>query len=186
MKRLTLVLATAALAAGCAQSQTATSAAPGAVVLAQEPAIPLDNAQAVRQLQERLTEHAAYFGPIDGVWSPATRVALERYQLTHGFDVTGWPNAATMAGLGMEPVAGTNVAFTAPPPDPAVTEAIKQRLWRAGLYTGPVNGRWGLQAIDAVAAFQATQNLKPTGALDPATMASLGLSSNGVTTGYGG
>jgi peptidoglycan hydrolase-like protein with peptidoglycan-binding domain len=44
-----------------------------------------------------------------------------------------------------------------------------------GYYTGPVNGQWGAESIDALKRFQQDQNLTPDGKLGALTIIALGL-----------
>lgn len=51
--------------------------------------------------QERLARQGYYQGNIDGVFGPATRRAVMRYQRAHGLRVTGYLTADTLQALGL-------------------------------------------------------------------------------------
>jgi hypothetical protein len=63
------------------------------------------NDSSVAAVQERLAAEGYYRGEIDGVFGPATRRALARYQRDHGLRVTGHLTADTLQALGLRPVA---------------------------------------------------------------------------------
>jgi len=65
---------------------------------------------------------------------------------------------------------------TAPAPDPTVT-AVQTQLSQQGFYGGPIDGLFGPTTRDAVAHYQAKQNLTVTGSLTPDTLHALGLPS---------
>ncbi len=52
---------------------------------------------------------------------------------------------------------------------------LQQKLHQEGLYTGPVDGKWGPDTQAAVRSFQTKENLPVTGQLDPQTMSKLGV-----------
>ena len=54
-----------------------------------------------RNIQAELKEQGFYFGEIDGATGPAFSAALKRYQIRNGLEVTGQPNAETLAALGI-------------------------------------------------------------------------------------
>jgi Putative peptidoglycan binding domain len=56
---------------------------------------------ALQLVQQRLRQQGAYNGRIDGIWGPDSQAALGRFQQTHGLQVTGQLNQATIASLGI-------------------------------------------------------------------------------------
>jgi peptidoglycan hydrolase-like protein with peptidoglycan-binding domain len=52
---------------------------------------------------------------------------------------------------------------------------FQQALADRGYYTGPVNGDWGPESVDALKRFQQDQNLTPDGKLGSLTIIALGL-----------
>ncbi len=66
---------------------------------------------------------------------------------------------------------------------------LQQKLHQEGLYTGPVDGKWGPETQAAVRNFQTKENLPVTGQLDPQTMSKLGINvssgSSSSTSGSG-
>ena len=167
----------------------------GATAIAQ-PAPPLTYAQplapaAVRIVQDRLRQLGLYSGRVDGVWGSDSAAALQRFQETHGLQVTGQLNAATAATLGLNPpdlLAAGQPAPPAPPPpagaaaagtvSPDAVRAVQTRLRALNFYSGPVDGVWGGATQGALQRFQEGQGLQPNGQLNPATISALGLDPN--------
>jgi peptidoglycan hydrolase-like protein with peptidoglycan-binding domain len=56
-------------------------------------------------------------------------------------------------------------------------QMVQQRLRQIGDYSGGVDGVWGPDSVTALERFQQTHGLQPTGQLNQATVASLGLDS---------
>jgi peptidoglycan hydrolase-like protein with peptidoglycan-binding domain len=56
--------------------------------------------------------------------------------------------------------------------------AAQVRLHSLGLYNGTTNGVWDQATQSAVERFQQNRGLPPSGRLDPATLAAMGLGSN--------
>ena len=72
---------------------------------------------------------------------------------------------------------------TPPPTTPAArmhntVASVQQKLQDAGLYSGDIDGLWGPQTRAALRQFQHAHNLRPTGELNAATVARLGLAGN--------
>jgi murein L,D-transpeptidase YcbB/YkuD len=55
----------------------------------------------------------------------------------------------------------------------ADTAAVQSTLKLAGYWTGPVDGKWTPELTDALIAFQKDLGVKPTGAVDAATLSAL-------------
>ena len=73
---------------------------------------PYDNTEAVNNgvpaadptveaTQERLAQLGYYTGPVDGIFGPATRDAVAKYQIAKGLDVTGSLSPDTLQSLGL-------------------------------------------------------------------------------------
>jgi peptidoglycan hydrolase-like protein with peptidoglycan-binding domain len=132
-----------------------------------------------------------YSGAVDGAWGADSAAALERFQQSRGLQVNGQLNQATVVLLGLNPndllASGSPItpAQNALPPavtgetlTPDAVRAIQNRLRQLGYYTGPNDGIWGPATQGAVQSFQQGQGLQPTGQLNPATVAVLGLDPN--------
>ena len=78
---------------------------------------------ATRDVQDRLRQLGAYSGSVDVVWGRDSQLALQRFQRTHGLQVTGQLNPATAATLGINPAdllaLGQPPGIAAPPPPPS-------------------------------------------------------------------
>jgi peptidoglycan hydrolase-like protein with peptidoglycan-binding domain len=171
---------------------TAPLLAPAAVQA--QPAPPLIYAQplapgALMQVQDRLRQATAYHGRVDGVWGPDSQAALERFQQGRGLQVTGQLNPATAATLGLSPAElvaaaqGPVPPVAVPPPpietlSPAAVRNVQARLRALGFYRGAVDGIWGPGTQVGLERFQQGRGLQPTGQINPATVAALGLDPN--------
>ncbi len=139
---------------------------------------------AVQTVQEQLHKAGDYGGRIDGVWGPDSVVALQRFQQTHGLQVTGQLNEATVRTLGLNADAllgGPQIAAGPAGPAPSATtmapepvRAVQGRLREMGFYRGPLDGVWGPEMQAAIAQFQKSRGLEPNSQLNPATVAALG------------
>ena len=133
----------------------------------------------------------AYAGRTDGVWGRDSATALERFQRSHGLQVAGQLNQATVATLGLNPgellaVAPAGVPTTPPaaaaaePLAPEVVRVIQGRLRQLGFYPGQVDGLWGPAMQSSIEHFQQGRGLQATGQLNPATVTALGLDPNNL------
>jgi peptidoglycan hydrolase-like protein with peptidoglycan-binding domain len=143
----------------------------------------------VRQAQQQLRNLGLYRGALDGIAGPATKQALQQFQMSNGLAVTTTLDPQTMARLIGSRGVG-QAASTPPNPNQAnavypVVEEVReaqQRLRDIGLYHGAIDGIFGPQTRDAVARFQTISGLAVTAALDQQTMSRL-LPRAGVGTG---
>lgn len=156
--------------------------------------VPLTYAQplspaGVTAVQQRLKQAAAYTGRTDGVWGRDSATALERFQRSHGLQVTGQLNQATVATLGLNPgellavapagVPGSaSTTAAAEPLGPETVRAIQGRLRQLGFYSGQIDGIWGPAMQSSIERFQQGRALQATGQLNPATVTALGLDPN--------
>src|SRR6266481_8785972 len=82
----------------------------------------------VRAIQEELTKHRYYHGPIDGLPGPETEQAIRAWQHASGRKVDGIPTAAMVGQMrkgGKPPAAAKPAKPTAAPP-PAEPEAAPE------------------------------------------------------------
>ena len=147
------------------------------------------SAGGVQMVQQRLRQIGDYPGAVDGVWGPDSVTALERFQQMHGLQPTGQLNQATVASLGLDSAtllgAPTVAAVvppvvpTPPPYQPVLSvhgvQLVQERLRGLGYYGGAIDGVWGAATQDAIGRFQQGRGLQPSGQLNPATAAALGL-----------
>lgn len=145
--------------------------------------------QAVQLVQQNLQRQGVYNGRIDGVWGPDSQAALERFQQTHGLQVTGQLNQATAVTLGVPTDQLLTAGQPTPPPGAAAPvaadtlsrasiRAIQSRLHDLNFYRGPADGLWGGATQQAIERFQQGRGLQANGQLNPATIAALGLDPN--------
>jgi peptidoglycan hydrolase-like protein with peptidoglycan-binding domain len=145
--------------------------------------------QAVQMVQGDLHRQGVYDGRIDGVWGPDSQAALERFQQTHGLQVTGQLNQATIATLGISPdqlltatAPAAPAAAVAPIAGSALSQTaistIQSRLRELNFYRGATDGIWGAETQAAIERFQQGRGLQPNGQLNPATITALGINPN--------
>jgi len=121
-------------------------------------------------LQKSLAEADYYQGEIDGVYGPTTVDAVSAVQKKHGLPVTGTVDKATDAALRADLAAKGGAAASQ---EVASTAAVQQTLKLAGHWSGPVDGTWTPALTEALKAFQTELGVKPTGAVDSATVAAV-------------
>jgi peptidoglycan hydrolase-like protein with peptidoglycan-binding domain len=63
-------------------------------------------------------------------------------------------------------------------PTPERYMQIQQALADKGYYSGPINGTWGADSLEALKKFQSDQNLSPDGKLGSLSLIALGLGPN--------
>lgn len=192
MRRGYAALAAALLASAAMPPLLPAAAQTGPGLIYAQPLLP----EAVMLVQDRLRQHGAYAGRVDGIWGPDSQAALERFQQSRGLQVTGQLNPATAATLGLRPVelvaarqaapgyaAGADAAPYAAlsgPLSPAAVRNIQARLRALGFYRGPVDGIWGPQTQAAMERFQQGRGLQPSGQINPVTAQALGLDPNNL------
>lgn len=186
------VLAAAALFPAALDAQPSGTGTPASLTYAQ-PLTP----QAIRQVQQRLRELGFYTGAVDGAWGSDSQTALERFQQTHGLQVTGQINPATAATLGLKPAelvasgqspapaAGSSTppqsqATIGEPLSPEVVRTIQGRLRQLGFYSGAPDGVWGPKTQTALERFQQSRGLQASGQLNPSTITAMGLDPNNL------
>jgi murein L,D-transpeptidase YcbB/YkuD len=121
-------------------------------------------------LQKSLAEADYYQGDVDGVYGPTTVAAVTALQKKHGLPETGTVDKATDAALRADLAAKGGAAASQ---EVASTAAVQQTLKLAGHWSGPVDGVWTPALTEALKAFQTELGVKPTGAMDSATVAAV-------------
>jgi peptidoglycan hydrolase-like protein with peptidoglycan-binding domain len=78
-------------------------------------------------------------------------------------------------GGGGAGASASNAAATPMRPElsPGTVKQVQSDLKSQGLYTADVDGKWGPETVRAVLDYQRKHNLRPSGELDSATLASL-------------
>ncbi len=128
----------------------------------------------VTRLQQVLTVLGYYEGPIDGIYSEAVTAAVGALQTDLGVPVTGIYDEATDAALrarhgDITALLGDSVA------------GIQQLLTDLGFYTGPIDGVYSAETVEAIRALQRELGVPETGILDAATLRAA--YERGLTTG---
>jgi murein L,D-transpeptidase YcbB/YkuD len=121
-------------------------------------------------LQKSLKTAGYFQGEVDGVYGPETVKAVEGLQEDSGLPVTGLVDRATSAALDQ---AVANKAGSAAAQESIEATAVQTTLKIAGYWTGPIDGEWTPALTDALMEFQKALGVKPTGAVDAATLAAL-------------
>ncbi len=118
-------------------------------------------------LQQSLATAGYFEAEVDGVYGPETVAAIESLQQANDLPVTGLVDKAT--GVALQDAvlaAGGEVAQQ----ELAATAALQQTLKLAGFWDGPVDGVWTPALSEALKDFQTELGVKPTGAVDAATV----------------
>ena len=137
--------------------------------------------QAIAHIQAELQQIGYYAGPLDGVWGAESRAAMANFQQAKGLPTSGQPDQASLNALA---VASAAPPATASAPPPAMTQLpsvaqVQTELGQLGYYHGRVDGKWGRQTRAAMAAFQRSQGLRPTGQGDVRSMNALAAAMQG-------
>src|SRR5262245_44616285 len=118
-------------------------------------------------------------GGVDGYFGSATRASVKAFQAYKGLPVTGVVNSATARALGLSAPAPS--APAAPSSGPLIRGAtgdrvrqLQRSLVSAGIHVpGGVDGIFGPGTESAVAAYQRSRGLVPTGRADSVTLSAL-------------
>jgi peptidoglycan hydrolase-like protein with peptidoglycan-binding domain len=133
-------------------------------------------------------------GGADGVFGPATKNALVRFQRAHGAKATGTVSEHDAERLGLSATAERGPASTAAPSgsNPYVglkvgasgskVKTLQSALIAAGITVrGGADGAFGPATRTALVAYQRANGLSASGEVDAATAAKLGLGTGGST-----
>jgi peptidoglycan hydrolase-like protein with peptidoglycan-binding domain len=131
----------------------------------------------VREVQKTLNNRGIRIAA-DGVMGPATEAAIKTFQRSQNLDPTGRLNRQTLAALGFEPHATEPVAPHVY--GPSTIRQVQQTLNHRGFRAGLVDGVMGPNVEAAIADFQRSENLEPTGQLNPRTLSALGIQAQPV------
>jgi peptidoglycan hydrolase-like protein with peptidoglycan-binding domain len=130
--------------------------------------------EAVRLLQEQLTQIGVYNGPITSFFGPQTEEAVKKFQTQNGIVADGIMGSSTQAALDAK-IGKSNVspnivttAFTS-----QEIANFQQKLQSLGYYQGKIDGIAGVSTSAALKKFQMEQNLAVTGIFDSATQRAL-------------
>ncbi len=82
----------------------------------------------VLQTQERLTELGYQPGPIDGLWGPRTREAVEDFQRDNRLKITGELDTRTFEKLGLKPAASTVLSYHWGSIGSEAAETVEERI----------------------------------------------------------
>jgi peptidoglycan hydrolase-like protein with peptidoglycan-binding domain len=143
----------------------------------------------VRELQRALIRvGVGVVGGVDGYFGSATRASVRAFQAYKGLTVTGIVNAATARALGLAaPAPSAPSASSGPLARGATGDRVRQlqrSLVSAGIHVpGGVDGIFGPGTESAVAAYQRSRGLVPTGRADSATLSALGRGAPAVGAG---
>lgn len=133
--------------------------------------------EAVSALQNRLKELGYFSVQCDGVFGDATSSAVRRFQRANGLEETGIADRSTQMRLNEGvPIRWEDfiTAACACDGDSGVyVQLLQQTLADLGYFHGECTGTYGDQTHQAVARFQASNQLEETGVADSATCEAL-------------
>ena len=128
-------------------------------------------------MQRRLKEYGYFSGDCDGVFSEATQLAVESFQMVNGLTVTGVADGAMLMRLMADsPIAWPSYLseMSAALGDSGLSVyALQKKLAQMGCFTGECTGSFGELTQKAVLRFQEDNGLEATGVADAATWAVL-------------
>jgi len=132
----------------------------------------------IRQVQQALNERGAKVAA-DGVMGPSTEAAIESFQRAQSLEPTGNLNRQTLTALGFEPQAAERApefVYGA-----ATIRQVQQTLNNRGFKAGRVDGTISSNVESALREFQRSENLEPSGDLNPRTLSALGIKAEPVS-----
>jgi peptidoglycan hydrolase-like protein with peptidoglycan-binding domain len=128
----------------------------------------------VKTLQQELTTLGVYGGPIDGIYGPQTRAAVESIQRDASIHPTGTMNAGTATALQRFLAEHTSSgAHGTTSGSTATVTTLQEELGRLNFYEGPIDGIYGPQTTQAVDNLQRAAGLAQTGVVNPTTQAAI-------------
>ena len=127
----------------------------------------------VQALQAKLVEYGYFSGAADGIYGDGTQQAVERFQMVNGLAPTGVADGMTIMRL-MADVPITWQLFLSEMSCGAGDSGLnvyvlQKKLQRMGYFEGDCTGSFGDLTQQAVALFQADNDLDETGVADAAT-----------------
>jgi len=138
-----------------------------------------DSGEAVRRLQEALVANGYYTYPVDGVFGPGTRLAVEKFQKELGLLVDGvvgdvtWDHLLGSIDREEEAVSEGGSGLLKVGAEGQAVKDLQQKLKDRGFYQGKVDGIFGSGTKEALMEFQKAVGLSPDGVAGPATLAEL-------------
>ncbi|AKG24822.1 peptidoglycan-binding domain-containing protein [Calothrix sp. 336/3] len=142
-----------------------------------------DSGSEVINLQRALRKLGYFNANPTGKFGILTKEAVARFQQANRLPVDGIADGETLQAIYQAVDAGQDNC-TATRGDICLGEnsqrvvAVQQRLRQWGFYNGNINGYFGAATRDAIAQFQRSSNLNPTGYVDFSTWQALRLNSN--------
>lgn len=73
----------------------------GKQIVSVNPVVAVATANEIKQVQQRLKEFGYYYGPVDGVYSEATKQAVIKFQKEYGLNAEGYIGPLTLGLLGI-------------------------------------------------------------------------------------
>ena len=136
-----------------------------------------NDAAVLQRMQRMLKDYGYYSGEPDGVFSEATRQAVEGFQMVNGLPITGVADGAMLMRL----MADSPITWPAFLAEMSVKEGdaglnvyvLQKRLQQMGYFTGYCSAEFGELTREAVIDFQRDANIAPTGQADAATWAAI-------------
>lgn len=131
----------------------------------------------LQRMQRKLKDYGYYSGEPDGIFSDATRQAVEGFQMVNGLPITGVADGAMLMRL----MADSPITWPAFLSEMSAAEGdsglnvyvLQKRLAQMGYFAGSCSASYGQLTREAVEAFQRDAGLEATGQADAATWAAI-------------
>jgi peptidoglycan hydrolase-like protein with peptidoglycan-binding domain/outer membrane biosynthesis protein TonB len=127
----------------------------------------------VRNVQRMLRRVGYEVGPLDGLFGPQTRAAVQWFQSDHGLRSRGVVNSATLRRLRLSAASVRFGDGYGSSTGSRRIRAMQRILRKRGYEVGPLDGVFGAQTLASVQQFQSDHGLRPNGIVGPATLRNL-------------
>ncbi|ADU31911.1 L,D-transpeptidase family protein [Evansella cellulosilytica] len=128
--------------------------------------------QAVRDLQEKLTNQGYHLGSIDGIFGPATENAVRKFQRDRGLTIDGIVGQNTLQALEKTTATVSSTTLRRGSRGEAV-RSLQSDLHSLGYETGGIDGIFGPATERAVKSFQRTNGITVDGIVGNQTLSKL-------------
>jgi len=133
------------------------------------------DADVVRAVQRELALRGYEPGPADGLIHPVTRAAVMAYEHDHGLPLTARPSEEILKSIlfGVPADASGKVVGEPQPQAQEIIRSVQESLAGLGYPISKVDGRMSEETVRAIRAFEAKNDLTPSGRVSGALLLKL-------------